>query len=180
MIDPWFLIRNLFHLQHPRSPLSSETLVYNAFFGPAFPRNKVREFAKQMPNYESLAWPVGMLKRFADIPSILRNIQGWETSSSSSSPRIMVMAGGEDKLTSAKLMRDMGSEYRRGIEQLSGQKRIHCVDLLQSSSQFSENVKQDNETGLTMVVVEGAGHHVQNDVQADEAAEALRAFLQQL
>lgn len=176
-MDPWFVIRNLLHLQHPRSPLSSDTLVYNAFFGPAFPRDKVREFAQQMPNYESIAWPIGMMKRFTDVLSILRNIQGWRNSLSS---RVMVMAGSEDKLMGVQLMRDVACEYRKGIEQLGDDKRLDPADFPQSSFQLSPHVRQDTETAVTMVVVEGAGHHVQNDVQADEAAEALRKFLDQL
>jgi hypothetical protein len=54
------------------------------------------------------------------------------------------------------------------------------VDTLQTRSQISKNVKQDIEGGVTMVVVEGAGHHLQNDIQADEAAGALKLFLEQL
>jgi hypothetical protein len=56
-----------------------------------------------------------MMKRFTDVPCILRNIQGWGTSQS----RIMVMAGTEDKLMGVKLMEDMAREYRYGIEKLS-------------------------------------------------------------
>jgi hypothetical protein len=172
-MDPWFLIRSIFHLQHPRSALSSNTLIYNAFFGQAFPREKVGEFARQMPNYESLAWPIGMMKRFTDVPSILRNIQGWGTSTS----RIMVMAGTEDKLMGVKLMMDMADEYGEGIQQLKQGKEIELVDRIQTGSLTSKNVKRIVVDGVTKVVVEGAGHHIQNDVQADEAAEALKMFL---
>lgn len=176
-MDPWFVIRNLLHLQHPRSPLSSDTLVHNAFFGPATPRDKVRVFAQQMPNYESLAWPIGMMKRFTDVRNILRNLQGWRSSLSS---RVMVMAGSEDKLMGVQLMRDVAYEYREGIEQLGGEKFLDPTELPQTSLRLNQNVKQDTETAVTMVVVEGAGHHLQNDAQADDAAEAVRKFLEQL
>jgi hypothetical protein len=33
------------------------------------------------------------------------------------------------------------------------------------------------EAGVSMVVVKGAGHHVQNDVRAERAAEVLRMFM---
>ncbi|KAF7512352.1 hypothetical protein GJ744_001920 [Endocarpon pusillum] len=175
-MDPWFLIRNLIHLQHPRSPLSSDTLVHNAFFSQAFPQDKVREFSRQMSAYESMTWAIGMMKRFTDVPSILANIQGWGTSSS----RVMVMAAEADKLMGVKLMMDMAGEYREGVEGLSIRKKIEHVELPQTESRISENVKQDVKSGVTTVVVMGAGHHVQNDVQADEAAEALKRFLDQL
>ncbi len=175
-MDPWFLIRNLIHLQHPKSPLSSDKLVHNAFFSQAFPQEKVREFSRQMPAYESMAWPIGMMKRFTDVQSTLGNIQGWGTSSS----RVMVMAAAEDKLVGLNLMMDVACEYRKGVEELRSRKRMEHVELPQTESQISENVKQDVRCGVTMVVIEGAGHHVQNDVQADEAAEALKRFLDQL
>lgn len=129
-----------------------------------------------MPNYESLAWAIGMMKRFTHVPSILKNIQGWGTSPS----RIMVMAATEDKLVKVRLMEDTVREYRKDIKQLSGQKKIEPYEDLSTSSQVGENTTQNTEIAVTMVVVNGAGHHVQNDVQADEAAEALRMFLEQL
>lgn len=62
--DPWFLLRNFLHFQHPTSPLSSPALVHGAFFGHKFPRYKVLEFMQWMPSYESMAWPVAMLGSF--------------------------------------------------------------------------------------------------------------------
>jgi pimeloyl-ACP methyl ester carboxylesterase len=175
-LDPWFMIRSILHFQHPKSPVSSDTLVHAAFFSQAFPLDKVREFAQRMPKYESLAWPIGMMKRFTDVPSVLQNIQGWGSSAS----RILIMAATEDKLMGVRLMEDVAGEYRAGIKRLSSQKKIDAVNELPIRSQISDNVKQDVEAGVTMVVVQGAGHHVQNDIQADEAAEVLRKFLEQL
>ena len=90
------------------------------------------------------------------------------------------MAGTEDKLMGVRLMKDMTDEYREGIQQLSQRKKIECVESIQTPSSISKNVEQVIEGGVAMVVVEGAGHHIQNDVQADEAAEALKMFLDQL
>lgn len=129
-----------------------------------------------MPAYESMAWPIGMMERFTDVPSILGNIQGWGTSPS----RVMVMAAEADKLVRVKLMMDVAREYREGVEGLSIRKKIEHVEPPQTESLISENVKQDVKSGVTTVVVKGAGHHVQNDIQADEAAEALKKFLDQL
>lgn len=92
----------------------------------------------------------------------------------------MVMAAEADKLVSVKLMMDTAREYREGVEGLSIRKKIEHVELPQTESLISEKVKQDVKSGVTTVVVKGAGHHVQNDVQADEAAEALKRFLDQL
>jgi hypothetical protein len=61
-MDAWFMLRSLVHLQHPRSPLSSTPLVQRAFFGHEFERQRVVEFEKWMPAYESLRWLIEMLK----------------------------------------------------------------------------------------------------------------------
>ncbi len=175
-MDPWSVARNVFHLQHPRSPLSSDTLVHSTFFSQKFPRQKVTKFARRMPNYESLAWPIGMMRRFTDVPSILGNIRGQEPLSS----RITVMAAMEDKLMGVRLMKEVASEYRNGVAQLGSEKKIEPVKMPPSHSQISKNVKQSTENGITMVVVGGAGHHMQNKIRADEAAEALKIFLEQL
>lgn len=129
-----------------------------------------------MPAYESMAWPIGMMKRFTDMRSILENIQGWGTSPS----RVMVMAGAEDKLMGTKLMMDVACEYRKGVEELSSRKKIEPVELPETKPQISENVRQEVRFGITTAVVEGVGHHVQNDVHAEEATETLKRFLDEL
>jgi hypothetical protein len=129
-----------------------------------------------MPSYESLAWPLGMMKRFTHVPSILQNIQGWGISPS----RIMIMAGTEDKLMGVKLMKDMAEEYREGVKTLSGKKRIEPAEIRQTRSEISQNVGQTVDSGVSMTTIRVARHHVQNDVQSEEAAEALKMFLEQL
>lgn len=41
----------------------------------------------------------------------------------------------------------------------------------------TKGVEENCEAGVSMVVVKRAGHHVQNDVQAERAAEVLRTFM---
>jgi len=177
-LDPWCMIRSVFHLQHPRSPLSSTRLVHGAFFGPDFPIERVPKFESAMSNYESMAWAIGMMRKgFVSVPNIIKNISGWGSGSS----RIMVIAGEEDKLMSIQLMKQMAADYREGIEALSRDKKI---DL--SPSNYSpppdaiKNIKEQRQGGVTMVIVGGAGHHLQNDVQSDQAAQALESFLLEL
>jgi hypothetical protein len=79
--------------------------------------NGLVEFDRWMPEYESLRWPIEMMKKgWINVQSVVRSITGWD--------------GG------------MGGE-----------------------------------ASVSMVVVKGAGHHVQNDVQAERAAEVLRMFM---
>lgn len=74
----------------------------------------------------------------------------------------------------------MAEECREGIRRLSEEKRIRPIEAPDSRPQTSRNVEQHTEDGVTTIFVEGAGHHVQNDVQAEEAAKALKTFLDQL
>ena len=41
----------------------------------------------------------------------------------------------------------------------------------------TKGVEENCEAGVSMVVAKGAGHYVQNDVQAERAAEVLRMFM---
>jgi hypothetical protein len=41
----------------------------------------------------------------------------------------------------------------------------------------TKGVEKNCEAGVSMVVVKGAVHHVQNDFQAERAAEVLRVFM---
>ena len=76
--------------------------IYDAFFSQAFPLDKVRQFAQRLPKL-SLAWPIGMMKRCTGVPSILQNIQGWDTSAY----RSLVIAATEDELMEVRLMEDV-------------------------------------------------------------------------
>ena len=90
------------------------------------------------------------------------------------------MAGTEDKLMGSKLMEETATEYRNEVQQLSQGKLIDPLDKLRRLSLISKNAKQAVEGGVIMMVVERAKHHIQNDVQAGEAAEAPKLFLDQL
>src|SRR3954467_7783339 len=73
-VDPWFLLRLFHDFLHPRSMLSSTTLVHNAFFCPAYPRSEVAKFERYMAEYESYLWPFQMLFRFVNLRSVLSSL----------------------------------------------------------------------------------------------------------
>lgn len=178
--DPWFLGRSLVHCQHPRSPLSETRLVERAFFGHEMSKERVVEFERWMPEYESLRWPIEMMKKdWIHDQGVVGSITGWD--GGMGGPRIMVMAGSEDKLMGVRLMEDMARDYRRGVQTLVEEKR-HDAVAVQSRGTMEpiKGVEENCEAGVSMVVVKGAGHHVQNDVQAERAAEVLRMFMEGL
>ncbi len=156
----------MFH--HPRAALCTTTLVRNAFFGPDCPYERVKEFEKWMAPYESLGWPagtIGSLKSgsnvWLDAGKIVRNI----TSRDSSRDRVLILLGSEDKMMQGTQER-MVIEYAAAIEKL---RRDENVGEVEPAS-----------TGVRLIEVSRAGHHLQNDVQWKEGAEALLDFIKQV
>ena len=160
----------MFH--HPKAALCTTTLVRNAFFGPQYPREKVKEFEKWMAPYESLGWPSGTIGSWRggrnvwlDVNYIVRNIS--TIGERNGGDRVMVMLGTEDKMMQGTQQR-MVAEYSDAIRKVEG-----------NESSGGEDTSR-NGAGVRLVEIKGAGHHLQNDVQWEEGAKALLDFLQQI
>jgi hypothetical protein len=166
-LDPWFMTRNIQHLQHPKSPLSSDTLVQDAFFSQAFPLDEARQFAQRMTKYDEALY--GCVEHSPE------HSRTWHLNAS----RILVMPATEDKLMAVRLMENLAGEYRAGIKRRNSQQKVKAAKELPTRSRISDHVKQDLEAGSAMVVFQGAGHHMQKKgFQAVEAEEALKKFLE--
>lgn len=185
--DPWFPLRSILHLQHPNSLLSTPNLVHGAFFGSSFPQSRVPEFMQWMAPYESMGWPMGMAGDFSawrrDQPSwlsvhdILRNIEC--TDQTGSGDRICILIGGEDMMFDPTIYERQVAEYRQAIEAgLPDGGRDGVAD--HGFEKEVDGASVSSSGGVRLVVIKGAGHHVQNDVQCDVAADALINFLEQL
>lgn len=146
-MDPWFSFRLIFHGWHPNSPLSDPVLTRRAFFGDAFPLTSVIPFQRRMNRYESYLWPFSMMMPFASASSVLQHVED------QGRPRVLVMAGSQDKLMT--------------------------LDVLQETTAFYREVATTARSGdgaVRMEVVEGAGHHLQNDFQWEDGAAKLLDF----
>ncbi|CAM1509072.1 Fc.00g028110.m01.CDS01 [Cosmosporella sp. VM-42] len=150
-LDPWFTIRMLFHFWHPNSPLSHPILTKRAFFCNSYPISSLIQFQRRLNRYESFLWPISMMKPFASASSILKQIHN------SGSEKVLVMAGTGDKLMTVPVTKETAAFYREASE---------------GKTESGEGV----EKGVRLVFVEGAGHHVQNDVQWEDGAEKLLKF----
>ncbi|KAF5378583.1 hypothetical protein D9615_007102 [Tricholomella constricta] len=172
-LDPWFGIRMYFRdLGHPRSPLSSTTLVHRAFFSPAFPTADVKEFEPYLSEYESLIWPLGMMLPFVNVRNVLRNVLGW---GSAASARVLVVAGGKDALMGVVLMQRMAEQFKSGFATLVRRKQLQVGPGLGAGDE------QERSGGaVSFTVIEGAGHHIQNDLQWEESAKQILAFVEDL
>lgn len=160
-LDPWFLVRSYFkHFGHPRSPLSSTALVHKVFFSHASPVQAVREFERTMPEYESMRWPVGMMTRFVSparvIGNILPTLKGRR--------RVLVVAGGEDKLMDGVIMQRLAAWYRGAWESIRGK--------------GEEGGEEGNAEVVRFGVVEGSGHHVMKDSMWKAGAETVLEWLE--
>jgi hypothetical protein len=167
-MDPWMLFRLMFkHLGNPMSPLSSTRLVRQAFFCDAYPAEKVVDFEKRMPPYESFAWPGSMLLGFASVKNILQRINGW-----GSGERLLLLAGEKDRLVTLDIKQREAKEYRKAFRELVRSKKIEAKSELVVGSNDSES----RGDGVMMYVVKGAGHHLQNDLQWEDGAQKLYEF----
>lgn len=180
--DPWFPLRNLVHFQHPTSPLSSDRLVHQAFFGHEYPMEKVPEFRRRMPAYESMGWPLGMFGEFwawwkgnpkwLDIKEIIANLV---EPTDDDQHQVCIIVGSEDMMIDIDMCRLQAAQYRQALEERQG-KGLGDRSRIQSV----EGAEVESFGGVALAVIQDAGHHVQNDVQSKVAAEVLLLFLERV
>ena len=147
---------------HPRSPLSSTSLVRHVFLTKDYPETEVKQFERGMPYWESMQWPIAMMKPFVSFSRLVQHISGW-----GSGRRICVVAGAEDKIVSPDIAKTNAQLMRDAVRELTEAKKI-------------ETAEKDEDDGVEFVVVEKAPHHLQNDVTREDAAREVLRFLQQL
>ena len=112
-----------------------------------------------MAPYESLLWPSTMMLPFVKCYRVLRGIIAPPSPSVTPRPKILVIAGGEDRLMGVKLMRQMAAAYRVALAK--------------------ENLK-DPEAGAQFDVIEKSGHHVMLDCYWEKCAERVLRFVEEV
>lgn len=113
-----------------------------------------------MPEYESMLFPLGMMFPFVNIRRVLGNIVGW---TGSNNARILVVAAEKDKLMGVSLMEKLAARYRYYF-----------------FAQRTLTLKEVDRAPVTFEVVEGSGHHIQNDLYWEDGAGKILKFLEQL
>lgn len=117
-LDPLFALRLLLHLGHPNSPLSHPSLVRLIFFSnDLLPDSYLSRFMSFMSRYESLLWPLGMARSFADSEKVLLRISGWgettkQEQEQGKEERVLVIAGERDKIMTQPIMQRLADWYR--------------------------------------------------------------------
>lgn len=189
-LDPWFPIRVLWDLYHPRSPLSSTRLIHQAFFSPTYPADKVRTFEAEMAPYESMLWPSEMMFTFVSRTRVLANLLKSATSnhanaSSSKKPTpLLVIAGAQDKLMSVPIMRRLAQMYAAtnvgiGVKTTPGMKDVSVLQHEFTSGLPEEGKVKTDEGGIWFAEIEGpgAGHNLMRDDGWERCARTLEVFL---
>jgi hypothetical protein len=146
--------------------------VHKAFFSPEFPTIEVRKFEKLLPEYESMAWPIGMMFSFINVTTVLKNIVGWK---GENGDRILVIAGEKDKLMGVTLMQRLAADYR-----LAFTKSIGALLVSDSKSEIETDKAKDRSNGVAFGVVERSGHHIQNDLYWENSAQQILEFVEHL
>ena len=142
------------------------------WFSPELPDESLDEHIQYMPRYEALGWTMSMLTKFVDFPRVVGGIRGWdERPGQQACQRIMILSGTEDPLIDPPMMHKLTTRYRQSVAEPGD---IEKID--------EKLYEEDRGQGVRLVLVKGASHHFQNDVQSIAAvgAQRLLDFVQQL
>ncbi|KDN42671.1 hypothetical protein RSAG8_06628, partial [Rhizoctonia solani AG-8 WAC10335] len=185
ILDPWFPIRVLWDLYHPRSPLSSTRLVHRAFFSPTYPTDKVRAFEAEMSPYESMSWPSGMMFPFISRKRLLTNLIAHNAH-----VPLLTIAGAQDKLVSVPIMRRLAHLYAGtsvGIHAAGtvAKKKLGFRDVSGLQDGFTSGVtrtseEKERERGkvwFAKIEAPGAGHNLMRDDGWERCARVIEAFV---
>jgi hypothetical protein len=136
-----------------------------------------------MPAYETMGWPMGMMGDFwawlrgrphwLDVEKIVKNVSGCQRGLGKDS--ICVMVGSQDVIMDMKMCKKQVAEYGEVLESQCDKSE----DAETSAVDQIAGVTMESKSGVRLIVVDGAGHHVQNGVQKDYGAAALLDFVQQ-
>jgi pimeloyl-ACP methyl ester carboxylesterase len=162
-MDPLVNLRLVLHGLHPKSNISTPELMRNAYFGLDTKLEDVKDFGKWAPDYEAMRWPFATLGR-KDGSGVLRRMEAADIVVNITNDggrcgrgdKVLVLNGKADVLVHGTADR-MVAEYRAALETING----------------------PLDRSVALVEIDRAGHHVQNDVQLKEGAEALLEWLRQ-
>lgn len=118
---------------------------------------------------------------FANAATIIRGISDW---GHGGGQRILVLAGGRDRLMTMDVMEKLAAFYRQSLKLLLKEKKLDAADSPSGQvHEYKNSVNRDVDTdgdGVRLCVVPSAGHHMQNDAEWEVGAEKLLTFYRQL
>jgi pimeloyl-ACP methyl ester carboxylesterase len=122
-----------------------------------------------------------MIPKFVDFRKVVeRSIVGLG-GSKPDSERILILVGELDVFMDVRTMHRLAKRYREAVRHSIGENEEGRVSSFEGHEVDGEQAyMEDRGDGVRMVVVKGAGHHVQNDLQWEVGAQRVVDFLQQL
>lgn len=130
--------------------------MHSVFFSADFPLEQVPPFERLLAEYEAYLWALSLNGRFVDTRRVLLACRG----------QVLIVGAEKDKLMNLRLMHQMATEYRKAAVDMDVDKKF---DASGSSSR-----------GIGEKTVGRSGHHVQNDLQWEDAAEMIHAWIESL
>jgi len=162
--------------------LPTTSHVQRLFFSPQYPNDKLEEFTQYLAETETMIWVLGLIPKFVDFRIVVqRSIVGLG-GSKPAGERIMILAGELDMLMDVGTMHRLAKRYRDTVRHSMSEEKDADVtgSEVEDEADEEEAYTEDREDGVRMVVIKGAGHHIQNDLQWEVGAERVADFLQQL
>ena len=98
-----------------------------------------------MPYWESMKWPMAMMRPFVSFSRIVRNITGWRRGGN----RICVVAGALDKIVSVNIARNMADSIGAAVVEQASNKKVD----------YQPSVEKQAGTGVDFLVVKDGPHH---------------------
>jgi hypothetical protein len=92
----------------------------------------------------------------------------------------LILVGELDVLMDVRMMHRLAARYRDAVRHSIGENVEGYVHSDKANRADTEAYTEDRGDGVRMVVVRGAGHHVQNDLQWETGAQRIADLLQQL
>jgi pimeloyl-ACP methyl ester carboxylesterase len=102
----------------------------------------------------------------------LKSVVGWRDERQA---RVLIIAGEKDTLMGVGLMRKMAADYRQQF--ISFAKSLWGARLKETEETKPES---SDRQGVGFEVIQGSGHHIQNDLHWEECAQKILAFVDQL
>lgn len=116
------------------------------------------------------------MRTFVSFSRIVKNVAGMGEPGT----RICVIAGSEDTLVGVNIPKRLAGILRDSVKALTENKKADssAVELMDEFE--TDEIYSDASLGVRYVVLKGAGHHFQNDIQQETGAKQLLAFIEQL
>lgn len=121
-------------------------------------------------------WWGGKPGVWLDVEDVVTGIDGVE----GEGERVCVMVGREDMMYRPEMWERICREFRGVIGKLRGEGRDDGSACDRAEEEVIEKVIVERADGVRLVLVDESGHHVQNDVYCDQAAEALLKWVLQV